>query len=84
MNATLQADLRDLFVEELARIAPEADYEHLDPTADLRATLEIDSFDFLNFLIALDARLGVSTPEADYGKLISLDDLVRYFSARLQ
>lgn len=83
-NVNVDLDLRELMLHELGQIAPEADYDSLDPAADIRSTLEIDSFDFLNFLIALDTRLGIETPEADYGKLNSLDDLVTYFSARLK
>ena len=45
--------------------------------------LDIDSFDFLNFLIALDERLRVEIPEADYGKLNTLDGMVRYLLAKL-
>ena len=61
--------------EALHRIAPEADVEHLDPKADLRETLDIDSFDFLNLLVALHARLQVEIPEKDYGRVRTLENL---------
>jgi acyl carrier protein len=48
----------------------------------MREALDIDSFDFLNFLIGLDDELGVEIPEADYGKLVSLNDLLDYLGAR--
>ncbi|MCB9010098.1 MAG: acyl carrier protein [Ardenticatenaceae bacterium] len=64
-------------------IAPEADFTTLTPNANVRETLDIDSFDFLNFLIEVDRILGVETPEADYGKLNSLDDMVAYFGVRV-
>lgn len=66
----------------LGQIAPEADFGALAPNADIRQTLDIDSFDFLQFLIGLNAELGVEIPEADYGQLVTLDDLVRYLRAR--
>ncbi len=65
----------------LGQIAPEADFENLDPDEDIRGALDIDSFDFLNFLIGLNEQLGVEIPEADYGELNSLNDLVAYLMA---
>lgn len=67
----------------LGGIAPEADFESLDPTVNLQETLDIDSFDFLNFLIGLNDELGVEIPEADYGQLVSLNDIVNYLAVRL-
>ncbi|MCB8982074.1 MAG: acyl carrier protein [Ardenticatenaceae bacterium] len=67
----------------LGGIAPEADFDTLDPNVNLQETLDIDSFDFLNFLIGLNDELGVEIPEADYGKLVSLNDIVNYLMVRL-
>jgi acyl carrier protein len=67
----------------LGMIAPEADFDELDANANIQQTLDIDSFDFLNFLIGLHAELGVDIPEADYGKLVSLNDIITYLTARL-
>lgn len=50
----------------LASIAPEADLTALAPNDDLQETLDLDSMDFLNFLIALAQRTGVQIPETDY------------------
>lgn len=76
-------ELRVLLRENLALIAPEADLDELSATADVRDTLDIDSFDFLNFLIAVNEQTGVEIPEADYGQLASLDDIVLYLRARM-
>lgn len=84
--STLQAKHEELKVtifDILGGIAPEASCETLDPTANLQETLDIDSFDFLNFLIGLNDALGVEIPEADYGQLISLNDIVNYLSVRI-
>jgi acyl carrier protein len=62
----------------MARIAPEIDINGIDPQADLRRTLDIDSFDLLKLLIGLHETLGVEIPETDYGKLRSLNALVSY------
>jgi acyl carrier protein len=49
----------------LGNIAPEADLGALPPDRDLRESLDIDSMDFLNFVISLHEKLGVDIPEAD-------------------
>ena len=78
-----EADIKTAIFEGLRRIAPEADPATLLPGQKIRETLEIDSFDFLNFLIGLHETVGVEIPEADYGKLNTLDEMVRYLEARL-
>jgi acyl carrier protein len=75
-------DIRVAIVEELGNIAPEADLATVDPEADLREALDIDSMDFLNFVIALHRRLGVDIPEIDYPKLVTLDGAMTYLRAK--
>jgi len=70
--------IRQAIEHSLRGIAPEADLQHVPPDANLREALDIDSFDFLNFLIGLHTRLGVEIPESDYGKLSTLSELIRY------
>ena len=77
-----EAAIRQAIADSLRGIAPEADVNRIEPDANLRESLDIDSFDFLNFLIALHTRLGVEIPEADYGKLGTMADLVRYLEAK--
>ena len=47
-----QPDIRAVVQEELGNIAPEIDLSTIDPTADLREALDINSMDFLNFVTA--------------------------------
>jgi len=76
------AELRDVVVAALRRIAPESDPKALPSGALLRDELDLDSMDFLNFVLALHERLGIEIPEADYPKLYTLDDAVGYLSSR--
>jgi len=50
----------------LATIAPEADLDDVGPDEDLQEALDLDSMDFLNFLIAIAQSTGVEIPESDY------------------
>ncbi len=78
-----EAQIKDTMFKVLKRIAPEADTDSLKPDQDVRRTLDIDSYDFMMFLVGLNEELGVEIPEADYGKLVTTDDIVRYLSARV-
>ena len=78
-----EAEIKTTIIAGLSQIAPEADFEELLPTENIREELDIDSVDFLNFLIGLDDQLGVDIPESDYEKLISMNDLISYLMQRL-
>ena len=77
-------DIRQVIQEELNNIAPEADIASVDPAADLREAIDIDSMDFLNFVIAIHRRLGIDIPEIDYPKLVTLNGAFAYINAKLQ
>lgn len=77
------AELEGIIVEALGQIAPEADFDDLEADEDIREALDIDSFDFLNFLIGLNETLGVEIPEADYGRVNTMQDLKSYLLAKL-
>ena len=70
--------------EELNNIAPEVDIAGIDPAADLREVMDIDSMDFLNFITAIHHRLGIDIPEIDYPKLVTLDGAVAYLGTKLE
>ena len=73
--------VRQGFLEALGQIAPEGDLEHLRPDRPLRDQLDIDSYDFLQLVIALHERLGVDIPETDYRHLVTLQGALEYLDA---
>jgi len=77
-----ETTLRATVVTLLQKIAPELDPATLDAALPLREQVDLDSMDFLNFLVAIEKRLQVAIPESDYEQLRTLDDLVRYLGAR--
>ncbi|HYA07780.1 MAG TPA: phosphopantetheine-binding protein [Xanthobacteraceae bacterium] len=77
-------DIRKMLQEELNNIAPEVDIAGVDPTADLRDVIDIDSMDFLNFITAVHHRLNIDIPEIDYPKLVTLDGAIAYIAAKLE
>lgn len=76
-------EIRQVVVDSILAFAPEADFDALDPRRPFREEFDIDSFDFLNLIVALHERLGVDIPEADYGKVLTLDGMLDYLAARL-
>lgn len=73
-----EQELRKIVAEALTEIAPEADLGQLDPQADFAEQLDIDSMDFLNLIVSVHERTGISVPERDYGKLTTLEQTVAY------
>ena len=75
-----QAEAKALILAVLGDIAPEADLAALRGKAQLRDELDLDSIDFLNFVAAVHERTGLDIPEAEYGRLATLDDAVAYLA----
>ena len=82
MTAPTIETIRQAVIECVQKVAPEADFATVAPAKSLREQLDLDSFDYLNVLIALHAKLGVDIPEADYGKVQTLNSLLEYLAAR--
>lgn len=72
--------IRAAIFDVVGGIAPEFDPDGVDPRASLREQVDLDSFDFLNVIIGLHERLGIEIPEADYGKLGTLDEMIEYLA----
>jgi acyl carrier protein len=75
-------ELRAVVLEELARIAPELEPSALSAARPLRDQVDLDSMDWLNFLVGLHERLKVDIPEADYAELGTLEQLVAYLERK--
>jgi acyl carrier protein len=67
-------------LRELQRIAPEVEVGSLNAHQALRDQVDLDSMDWLNFLIALSQAFHTEIPESVYERMRTLDDLVRYLS----
>jgi len=75
--------LKSQVLEIMATIAPELEPGELRADQPLRNQVDLDSMDWLNFLVALHERLKVDIPEADYARLVTLDDLLGYLGAKI-
>lgn len=73
-----EEEIKPIIFQVLKQIAPDTEPEQLQPDDNIRVTLDIDSFDALRFIVALDEKLGVETPEQDYAKIATLRGLINY------
>ncbi len=75
-------ELKNIILEELGNIAPEIDADEVPDDEDMRDALELDSMDFLNLIIAVSKRTKIAVPEADYGKVLTLNRMIRYLQGK--
>jgi len=80
--AVTHDEIRAQVSHALTSVAPEIDPASLNPSAPLRDQVDLDSMDFLRFVVEVHTRLGVAVPEADYAKLTSLDAIADYVASR--
>ena len=78
------AALRSRVVAIIRSVAPEVEEGELADERPLREQVDLDSMDWLRVIVGVHERLGVDIPEADYGKLRTLDDWAAYLGPRLR
>ena len=74
----IPSEIAGLVLQAIARIAPEANLENLNPDARFRDQFDFDSVDFVNFIEQLQQTMQVKIPETDYPQLITLNGCVAY------
>lgn len=78
-----ESEIKSRVLGIIKSIAPELEEGGLRADRPLRDQIDLDSMDWLNVLVALHEKLHVDIPEADYGKLVTLDNLVGYLRDKL-
>jgi acyl carrier protein len=77
------SELRQRVITTLQDIAPEVDAARLRDDLPLRRQVDLDSMDWLNFLLGLNKALGVEIPEKDYARLTTLSAVLDYLQHNL-
>lgn len=78
------AEIRAAVLKALGGVAPETESLPVDDSLPLREQFDLDSMDFLNFLVGLHKSLGVEIAEKDYPKMATVDGCVRFVESALQ
>jgi len=79
-----EGEITEVVRDALSNVAPEVDLAAIDPKKDLRDQIDIDSVDFLNFVIGLHKALNIEIPDADVAKLTTLNGCVSYLIAKVR
>jgi acyl carrier protein len=78
-----EAEIKKVIFKSLKIIAPETNPEtELGPDDDIKEKLYIDSFDALQFIVAICDQLNIDIPEEDYGKTSTLRTLIPYLKEK--
>lgn len=77
-----QEQIKAAIIEQILIIAPDIEEADIIPDKNIQRSLEIDSFDFLKILTALNEVIGVEVPESDYVKVDTLEHMSKYFSEK--
>ncbi|KAA1249167.1 acyl carrier protein [Mycobacterium simiae] len=75
---TTPESTRGVVLSVLTTIAPEVDADDIRDDVLLRDQVDLDSMDWLNFLLGIHKRMHVEIPESDYASLRTLTDVVNY------
>lgn len=73
-------DIRRTVLNTVEALLPGTSTAHIRGDKSLRAQVDLDSMDWLNVITALGERFELRIPERDYGRLLTLDDIVAYVS----
>ena len=76
------ADLKARVLEIIRSVAPEMEPAAIRADRPLRDQIDLDSMDWLRVIVTVHEKLHVDIPEADYGKLRTLDDWAAYLRAK--
>ena len=82
-NAYTQQKIQQIILEAIQEVAPEIEQEDIDMDEDIREECDLDSMDFLNYLIALKKSTGVSIAEGDYSQVNTFNKMLNYLSEQL-
>ena len=77
-----QTTIRSTVLHALLDIAPDLEGTEFKDDELFREAYDLDSADYLNFVVRLHELLGIDIPETDYPKMATLGNAVAYLSAR--
>jgi acyl carrier protein len=71
-------EARELIFDALADIAPEVDRDHVEDGLDLTEQLDLDSMDYLTWMIAISEAAEIEIPQSDVSRFLTVDGAVAY------
>ncbi len=77
-------EIRAMILEVIHEIVPDEDLSSLKGDIRIRDQIEMDSMDFLDIIMELRKRYGITVPEDDYMELSTLDSSVKYLETLMK
>lgn len=71
-------EIKASILQLLHSIAPDINPEEMEMDDKIIEVFNIDSFDFLQFIISIDEKFGIKTSEENYNKITTLNTLISY------
>jgi acyl carrier protein len=62
----------------------EVDEQAIKPEADLKTTLDLDSLDYIDLVVAIEQNFGFKVKPEDFQQMHTINDFYTYVSNRLQ
>lgn len=75
-------EIRKMIFNELKKIAPETEPEQLNPDHLISKSLDLDSYDWLQFIVSIGKKINFDIPEDDYIKINTLNKLFSYLHSK--
>lgn len=69
---------RTLIFDALSDIAPEVNRDEVDDSLDLTEQLDLDSMDYLTWMIAISRATALEIPQRDMSHFLTVDGAVTY------
>ena len=79
----MEKQLRNIILDIIATVAPDADLSDIKGDVPLRDQLELDSMDFLDIVMELRKRHRIEVPKEEYPQLATLDGCISYLGPKL-
>jgi acyl carrier protein len=73
-----QQQARDIIFQVLGEIAPEVDPSQVEDSVDLTEQLDLDSMDYLNWMLGINSETDVEIPQRDVSQFLTIDGAVAY------
>lgn len=77
-RAVIVEKINDFLVDEF-----EVDENDMSPNANLKDTLELDSLDFVDLVVAIEANFGVKLKGDDFVEVLTLQDFYNLIENKL-
>ncbi|MEX1124887.1 MAG: acyl carrier protein [Acidimicrobiia bacterium] len=72
---------RQTIFEVLGEIAPEVDPATVDDSSDLTEQLDLDSMDYLSWMLGINKATGVEIPQRDVSRFLTIEGAVEFLVA---